>query len=172
MESNKRKTSKGQAPAMTKSDTPVKFVLPSESGKGLPYAPVDWPNPGDTWGWKVGRRIRNDGIYKDRFLSAPENLQEKPSKPLVFASKVSVHRYIESQFPGADVDAFFASFTWDIPAELTESKESISPPALVTLPQSPPSREKELANGKSGETSKKTVKLHQNERPGICCWIC
>ncbi|WMV46952.1 hypothetical protein MTR67_040337 [Solanum verrucosum] len=25
-------------------------------GEGLPYAPVDWPNAGDKWGWREGKR--------------------------------------------------------------------------------------------------------------------
>ncbi|KAA8548649.1 hypothetical protein F0562_000333 [Nyssa sinensis] len=35
---------------------PVSFA---DSGEGLPYAPIDWPDPGDNWRWKVGKRISN-----------------------------------------------------------------------------------------------------------------
>ncbi|KAG5219253.1 DNA ligase [Salix suchowensis] len=77
----------------------VRLVMPGESGEGLPFAPTDWPNPGDNWEWKVGRR---------------------PSgrKKQMFASKPALENYIRSAFPDADVDAFFASFTWKIPAKI------------------------------------------------------
>ncbi|KAJ8558030.1 hypothetical protein K7X08_004796 [Anisodus acutangulus] len=31
-------------------------VSANDSGEGLPYAPVDWPNAGDKWGWRAWRR--------------------------------------------------------------------------------------------------------------------
>ncbi|KAK9933297.1 hypothetical protein M0R45_020498 [Rubus argutus] len=36
-----------------------------------------------------------------------------------FASKLAVERYIQSTFPGTNLDAFFASFSWKIPAEMS-----------------------------------------------------
>lgn len=90
-------------------------VPPFQSGEGLPYAPTNWPNPGDTWGWKVGRRFNSFGYYTDRFLYLPRSLH-KPSIPKKFASKLTVERYIRSQFPDADIDAFWASFSWKVPA--------------------------------------------------------
>ena len=30
-----------------------------EYGEGLPYAPMGWPNVGDKWGWRTGRRATN-----------------------------------------------------------------------------------------------------------------
>ncbi|KAL6975372.1 hypothetical protein U1Q18_024167 [Sarracenia purpurea var. burkii] len=88
-----------------------------DSGKGLPYAPVDWPNPGDIWSWKVGRRIANKGNFLDRYLYLPSRLQEPGRKRCAFASKLSVKQYVKATFPGADVGAFFASFSWKIPAK-------------------------------------------------------
>lgn len=100
-------------------------ISPRESGEGLPYAAIDWPNPGDIWRWKVGIRIKSTGIYWDRFLIAPVSLQETPTRKLWFGSKKSVHDFIRSRFPNANVDAFFASFSWDIPAKVT-SEERVS----------------------------------------------
>ncbi|XAR67531.1 hypothetical protein NMG60_11002314 [Bertholletia excelsa] len=92
-------------------------VSANDSGEGLPYAPVDWPNPGDIWTWKVGRRVAHNGYFVDRYLYLPSTLYQKPSKRRSFASKLSVEQYIRTTFPGADVDAFFASFSWKIPAK-------------------------------------------------------
>lgn len=97
-------------------------VSPEESGEGLPYAPINWPNPGDNWSWKVGRRVTNTGHFLDRYLCAPRHLPRLENEVLLkkrgaaFASKLSVERYIRTAFPGADINAFFASFSWKIPA--------------------------------------------------------
>jgi hypothetical protein len=84
------------------------------SGEGLPYAPENWPNPGDKWSWRVGKKVKNNGYYSDRFLYLPKSLIgfNTPKQP--FGSKPSVERYIAENFPGADINAFFASFTWEI----------------------------------------------------------
>ncbi|XP_010256075.1 PREDICTED: uncharacterized protein LOC104596549 isoform X2 [Nelumbo nucifera] len=92
-------------------------VKPGESGEGLPYAPVDWPSPGDNWAWKVGRRKSASGFYLDRYLYAPSCLQKSIRKKQTFASRHSVEQYIQKEFPNADINAFFASFSWKIPAE-------------------------------------------------------
>ncbi|KAG5397925.1 hypothetical protein IGI04_019739 [Brassica rapa subsp. trilocularis] len=85
------------------------------TGQGLPYAPVDWPSPGDVWTWRVGRRVTATGFHQDRFLILPQRLQQK-NVPKSFASKPTLARYIQTSFPGMDADAFFASFSWKIPA--------------------------------------------------------
>ncbi|KAM7488582.1 hypothetical protein LguiB_026066 [Lonicera macranthoides] len=86
------------------------------SGEGLPYAPVDWPNPGDNWIWKVGKRVAMSGYFLDRYLYPPSRLCEGRKKN-AFASKLSVKEYIRTKFPHADVDAFFASFSWKVLAD-------------------------------------------------------
>lgn len=88
-------------------------VLPGDSGEGLPYAPIDWPVPGDVWTWRVGKRFNSFGYFQDRFLYLPNRLGKQS-----FASKTAVANYIQSQFQGADVDAFFASFAWKIPVNI------------------------------------------------------
>ncbi|CAF1931147.1 hypothetical protein Bca4012_073195 [Brassica carinata] len=85
------------------------------TGQGLPYAPIDWPSPGDVWTWRVGRRVTATGFHQDRFLILPQRLQQK-NVPKSFASKPTLARYIQTGFPGMDADAFFASFSWKIPA--------------------------------------------------------
>ncbi|KAH7573799.1 hypothetical protein JRO89_XS03G0208700 [Xanthoceras sorbifolium] len=95
-------------------------VLPDASGRGLPYAPMNWPNPGDNWSWRVGRRVASTGHYLDRYLYLPKHLprlESSKSRKGGFASKLSVERYIRTTFPDANVDAFFASFSWKIPAK-------------------------------------------------------
>ncbi|XP_028098329.1 uncharacterized protein LOC114298033 [Camellia sinensis] len=92
-------------------------VSATDSGEGLPYAPEDWPNPGDVWSWKVGKRVAHSGCFLDRYLYLPKRLQEPMRKRGGFASKLSVEHFVRASFPGADVDAFFASFSWKIPAK-------------------------------------------------------
>ncbi|CAN8270426.1 unnamed protein product [Cochlearia groenlandica] len=90
-------------------------IPPVSTGQGLPYAPVDWPGPGDVWTWRVGRRVTATGFHQDRFLILPARLHEK-NIPKSFASKTTLARYIQTNFPGMDADAFLASFSWKIPA--------------------------------------------------------
>ncbi|KAL1197554.1 hypothetical protein V5N11_012130 [Cardamine amara subsp. amara] len=90
-------------------------IPPFSTGQGLPYAPVDWPSPGDVWTWRVGRRVTAIGFHQDRFMILPERLQHK-GVPKSFASKPTLARYLQSYFPDMNADAFFASFSWKIPA--------------------------------------------------------
>lgn len=96
-------------------------VRPMESGVGLPYAPENWPNPGDTWRWKAGPRITGKGTFLDRYLYPPKHLPglsntETMRKGTSFRSRLSLERYIRLAFPDADVRKFFASFSWSIPS--------------------------------------------------------
>nr|KJB28319.1 hypothetical protein B456_005G043500 [Gossypium raimondii]KJB28323.1 hypothetical protein B456_005G043500 [Gossypium raimondii] len=63
----------GFPPVIKENDFPTPPVPPCTSGEGLPYAPIDWPNPGDVWSWRVGRRVNNAGFYSDRFINVPKN---------------------------------------------------------------------------------------------------
>lgn len=89
-------------------------VAPYSSGEGLPYAPVDWPLPGDKWRWKVGKRTTATGFFMDRYLYYPDRLQSL-RKGRGFASKLSVKQYLQT-IDGADVNKFFSSFSWKIPS--------------------------------------------------------
>ncbi|KAM1086957.1 hypothetical protein ACFX13_012743 [Malus domestica] len=94
-------------------------VLPDESGEGLPYAPVNWPNPGDNWRWKVGKRVSAAGHFLDRYLYLPKRLRNREHstrRKYGFASKLAVERYIKATFPGLNLDDFFTKFSWRIPA--------------------------------------------------------
>ncbi|XVF28835.1 hypothetical protein REPUB_Repub15cG0066200 [Reevesia pubescens] len=95
-------------------------VPPGAAGEGLPYAPIDWPNPGDIWSWRVGKRVNTSGFYNDRFLNVPKSLR-KPNQQKMFASKPTLERFLRSYFPDADINTFFASFVWKIPAILETS---------------------------------------------------
>ncbi|PWA78677.1 hypothetical protein CTI12_AA210900 [Artemisia annua] len=94
------------------------------SGIGLPYAPENFPQPGDTWSWKVGKRIASKGHFLDRYLYIPDRLYQelKSANPNSctrsrgFASKKAVERFVMETFPGMDIKAFFASFSWKIPS--------------------------------------------------------
>ncbi|KAL8100209.1 uncharacterized protein LOC141687535 [Apium graveolens] len=114
----------GGAPEITKNEFHLYPVSAQASGEGLPYAPVDWPEPGDKWRWKVGKRVRSNGYYMDRYLYLPKRLQAQ-RKGRTFASKLSVEQYLQSN--GADVKAFFNSFSWHIPSgDLPAKKEEHS----------------------------------------------
>ncbi|KAK6146060.1 hypothetical protein DH2020_019929 [Rehmannia glutinosa] len=92
-------------------------VSVNDSGEGLPYAPEDWPNPGDKWVWKVGRRIAISGYFLDRYMYPPSRLR-RPGPKKGFASRLSLEQYVRAKFPNTDIDAFFASFSWKIPSKL------------------------------------------------------
>ncbi|KAK4355590.1 hypothetical protein RND71_024561 [Anisodus tanguticus] len=105
----------GDTPSANKNGLHLYPVSANDSGEGLPYAPADWPSPGDTWTWKVGKRIASAGYFLDRYLYPPKRLRGKRS---VFASRLSVEQYVRSEFPSVDIDGFFASFSWRIPSKL------------------------------------------------------
>ena len=109
----------GSMPGIKENGLTLKPVSPDESGEGLPYAPENWPNPGDSWGWRVGKRVAQTGHYLDRYLYLPKRLRgvNGSGRKVGFASKLSVERYIRTTFPATDVDAFFASFSWKIPSK-------------------------------------------------------
>lgn len=98
-------------------------VAPFTSGEGLPYAPAGWPNPGDIWGWKVGRRTNRAGYYHDRYLILPRSLPHPSCQRARFQSKPDVKRYLKSNFPNMEHEAFFALFSWQVPStELSPTK--------------------------------------------------
>ncbi|GMI71950.1 hypothetical protein like AT3G22520 [Hibiscus trionum] len=100
---------------LLKENSSLPRVPPGSTGEGLPYAPINWPNVGDIWSWRVGRKVNSYGFYSDRFLKVPESIR-KPNVPKVFSSKPALERFLQSNFPDTDVNAFFASFIWKIPA--------------------------------------------------------
>lgn len=89
-------------------------VGPSQGGEGFPYAPGEWPNPGDKWKWKVGKRKTSHGYWADRYLILPKTLH-RGKKQAWFTSKGAVEKYLMKHFPNADHETFFASFQWQIP---------------------------------------------------------
>ena len=99
-------------------------VSENEYGEGLPYAPMDWPNVGDKWGWRTGKRATNKGTFKDRYLYLPERFQApKNGKENAFRSKASVKKYLQSKYLGMDIDQFFSSFSWMIPSKQSSSSK-------------------------------------------------
>jgi len=127
----------------------LQAVAPEVSGEGFPYAPENWPEQGDIWGWRTGRRVvANRSHFKDRYLYLPNRLiralkEEKEkenavdsgsssirSRQHIFASKLAVESYIKKYYPEADLDAFFASFSWKIPALPSSSTNG---PFLLSL---------------------------------------
>lgn len=120
MELGNTKETNGSTPRKRENGLHLRPVSPEASGVGLPYAPVDWPKKGDVWTWKVGRRVAITGHFLDRYLYLPKRLHNKlenPGQKRAFASKLSVERFVKVAFPGADINAFFASFSWKIPAK-------------------------------------------------------
>ncbi|XP_078159971.1 CDPK adapter, putative (DUF1423) isoform X3 [Carex rostrata] len=89
-------------------------VSTGSSGKGLPYAPENWPKKGDVWTWRVGQRVARSGHHMDRYLYPPEQYTKGR---LVLSSRLSVEEFVKKEFPGVDVDSFFASFNWKIPGK-------------------------------------------------------
>lgn len=94
-------------------------VAPEQSGEGLPYAPENWPEPGDVWGWRTGKRVSTSGLFRDRYLYLPPRLSgagNAGSGRRSFASKLSVERYVTETFPHVNLRDFFALFSWMIPS--------------------------------------------------------
>ncbi|KAJ7980030.1 protein OBERON 1-like [Quillaja saponaria] len=120
METDIPDESTGKTPATQENSPLLSPVSPFESGEDLPYAPENWPNPGDNWVWKVGKRAAVSGHYLDRYLYLPSrlcSLRSANSRNNLFRSKLSVEKYIQATFPDTDVNAFFSSFSWKIPAK-------------------------------------------------------
>lgn len=117
----------GNRSSFTTGDTDLNklpAIPPVSNGQGLPYAPVDFPSQGDVWTWRVGRRVTSNGFHKDRFLILPERLKSKTA-PKYIAGKNTLSRYLETSFPEIDVNAFFASFSWNIPALFQPANKGI-----------------------------------------------
>ncbi|KAL6526574.1 hypothetical protein OROGR_015664 [Orobanche gracilis] len=108
-------------------------VSVNKSGEGLPYAPEDFPNPGDKWRWKVGKRIAISGYFLDRYVYLPRRLCQH-GRTKGFASRLSLEQYVREKFPNTDVRRFFASFIWKIPSKqrTKDDKDMFRPPGEIT----------------------------------------
>ncbi|KAM7252721.1 hypothetical protein ACFE04_008230 [Oxalis oulophora] len=72
----------------------LQAVKPKESDEGLPYAPINFPDVGDNWSWKVGSRVQGDH-FKDRYLYPPSSLGSLA--PSSFKSKSAMERFIKDK---------------------------------------------------------------------------
>ncbi|XP_010322259.1 uncharacterized protein [Solanum lycopersicum] len=116
----------GSASVINETRLRVYPVSEYDSGEGLPYAPVDWPNVGDKWGWRAGKKATGLGTFKDRYLYLPKRFQAlKDGKKNVFRSKISVKKYLQSEYPDMDINQFFASFSWMIPSRQSSSSKDV-----------------------------------------------
>ncbi|XP_006651815.1 uncharacterized protein LOC102713345 [Oryza brachyantha] len=86
-------------------------------GIGLPYAPENWPCPGDQWSWKVGSRGSTTGHWVDRYLTPPSRFRDATGKKTSFTSRLKVEEFIKTEFPDVDPSTFFSMFIWRIPAK-------------------------------------------------------
>ncbi|KAF9622622.1 hypothetical protein IFM89_032521 [Coptis chinensis] len=110
--------SSGSVAGLKENGLVLKPVPDNASGEGLPYAPIDWPNPGDVWGWRVGRRKNTAGFMVDRYLYPPRRIQKSlTGRKQFFASLQSIREFVKKEFPNANHDAFFASFSWKVPSK-------------------------------------------------------
>ncbi|XP_017407926.1 uncharacterized protein LOC108320869 isoform X4 [Vigna angularis] len=98
-------------------------------------------------------------------------------KQRIFASKLSVERYIKRYFPEADLNAFFASFSWKIPA-LTSSSGNDVPIAAIPLQQIPhesfDSDGEDVVKCKANNKKCSSLVLEEVEKysPAMPCDIC
>ncbi|KAF4363512.1 hypothetical protein CsatB_026209 [Cannabis sativa] len=136
MEVEAYKENEESMPGTEEDSQVLKPVCQDSAGEGLPYGPANWPKPGDNWGWRVGKRIARSGFFLDRYLYLPKRLckSEASGRKFGFASKLSVERYIREKFPGVDLDAFFASFSWKIPSQSSSLTNGNAPWSNVLLP--------------------------------------
>ncbi|KAJ7980028.1 Protein OBERON 1-like [Quillaja saponaria] len=157
-------------------------VSPEKTGVGLPYAPENWPNPGDKWGWRTGRRVALDGHFRDRYLYLPNRFgrpQDLHNYP--FKSKVSIEQYIQTEFPGTDVDAFSASFSWKIPAKVNHMKNGnvrqlvlCTGPHGQTAEHSASHSQSNIMGCKAGNKACNSLIVEENQKslPAMPCDIC
>ncbi|XP_047319328.1 protein OBERON 2-like isoform X2 [Impatiens glandulifera] len=161
---------------MVKNELNLYPVSANNSGQGLPYAPVDWPESGDVWAWKVGKRISGSGYFLDRYLYIPKRLKSSSSKKRSFASKLSVKEFIMERFPDANVDTFFSSFSWKIPSHnwsATKDEEEISFVSISSdeMPeQSDPDSQSVILRCKAG--NKMCISLVEKTSPSAEVMIC
>nr|XP_019071109.1 uncharacterized protein LOC109118711 [Solanum lycopersicum] len=113
----------GSASRINKIELQLYPVSESDFGKGLPYAPVDWPNAGDMWGWRAGKRVASSGTFRDRYLYLPKHFKAPKGGKNSFRSKISVEKYLQSEYPDMDINQFFASFSWMIPVKKSTSSK-------------------------------------------------
>ncbi|CAK8573706.1 unnamed protein product [Lathyrus sativus] len=149
-------------------------VAPDQSGDGLPYAPENFPNPGDIWRWKAGRRISSNGNFRDRHLYLPRRLAA--SYRGGFKSKLAVERYVKEFFPDANVVDFFASFSWSIPSGLPGNMNPVPADGLLhqlELKEQPES-DSDIGGCKAGNKTCTSLILDQEKEnsPLAPCDIC
>ncbi|KDP40187.1 hypothetical protein JCGZ_02185 [Jatropha curcas] len=175
------KESNGKAPRLRENGSHLKPVAPEESGEGLPYAPVDWPKPGDVWSWRVGRRVAFTGHFLDRYLYLPHRLNRPgsiPGKKRGFASRLSVERYIRSAFPDANIESFFASFSWRIPSKVLPTngnlEEHVLPAFEETIENSESDSQSDGVACKAGNKrcNSLTTEAESQSKAAMPCDIC
>lgn len=139
------------------------------SGQGLPYAPIDWPCPGDVCGWKVGRRVTGSGYHLDRYLYLPSRFSKKS-----FSSKVALEQHVRKEFPDTDIDNFFRSFSWRVlfkKASSTKDREEDCPREVAA--QSRPDSQLETGGCKAGNRLCSSLALAaRNTHLAMNCDIC
>lgn len=115
MEIDLQEGSNCQTPSSNEKHLVAVPVAGGSSGEGLPYAPEDWPHPGDKWRWKVGFRKTASGHWIDRYLYPPAHFPRPSGNKSGLPSRSSLEEYIRKEFPDKDVNSFFASFIWKVP---------------------------------------------------------
>ncbi|GER49431.1 hypothetical protein STAS_26676 [Striga asiatica] len=153
-------------------------VSANDSGEGLPYAPEDFPNPGDKWSWKVGKRIANSGFFLDRYLYLPRRMRQ-PGPKKCFASRLSLEQFVRKKFPDTDIDQFFASFSWKVPSRALKKgfKEMLTPPIEITEDDGEPRCKSGNKFCSSLNTQEETIPQVMScdiccEEPGFCRACC
>ncbi|OIW20936.1 hypothetical protein TanjilG_25776 [Lupinus angustifolius] len=148
-------------------------VAPEQTGKGLPYAPENWPEEGDIWGWRTGKRVSvTTGFFNDRYLYPPTRLGRPLRVKPGFPSKLSVERYIKDNFPHLDLNHFFASFSWKIPALLNGNEELIAAVPIQNFKQESESFDSVVC--KAGNQCCSSLNFEKKKYPSampcdICC---
>ncbi|XP_058740997.1 OBERON-like protein isoform X2 [Vicia villosa] len=150
-------------------------VPPEQSGEGLPYAPENFPNPGDIWRWKAGKRISSNGNYRDRYLYLPRRLAAS-YRGGGFPSKLAAERYVKESFPRVNIADFFASFSWSIPSGLPGNMNPVADGGLrqLELKQQPES-DFDIGGCKAGNKTCSSLILEEEKENSsvtpcdICC---
>ncbi|XP_044984753.1 uncharacterized protein LOC123452207 [Hordeum vulgare subsp. vulgare] len=155
-------------------DDPIAIPIEANAyGKGLPYAPINWPCLGDEWKWKVGKRYYT-GHWHDRYLIPPSRFRDANGRRILFRSKKHVEEFIKREFPDTDPNTFFSMFIWKIPCEgsvIQRGTRQLRGPKLENLLANPTKEKLRFIKSSLAHDYDMFCTM-PNFRAECCCIIC
>ena len=72
-ESRAHVVNNGSASRISEVGLEIYPVYECDSGEGLPYTSVDFPNAGDKRGWRARKSVSSSGTFRDRYFYLPKH---------------------------------------------------------------------------------------------------